>query len=210
MNTTRLTAALAASALLAGLLSACDTTIDRAVPAAIASTTATVSATPTKAPPKAGDYVKYMNEIEAGEAVGLVGYNDWETGKTILIDPDKPLPKAVKKMIAKPIHALIKKYGKSKTGSGSSVIHQRARNDAGAASEATRRHVLILASSYGGLGDYTIRWGTVFTVSQPTGKDTGVGRASVSFSHDETLAKAKAWIKKQKHPSKWDIVDATK
>jgi len=209
--------ALAVTAVLvAGLTAACSpNTVQDATPgtAASASPVAASEAAPaapepveTEAPvekPQAGDELVDGAAVAAAEAAGLRVYNDWEAGKNYAIDATKPLPKAVKKVIATPAVEAVAKLKKS---SSDTSLLAGIDNQAGAASDATGRTVIFLIAMHGGRDG---RWGIRYSAWNPA-FDSVLPALSVSWSHDDALAKTKAWVTKQKNADSFDIIDATK
>jgi len=204
----KLPALAVSTVLVAGLLGACSNgTVQDATPVPVVSATTGTGVETPKAPEakaiKSGDKLADPAAIDAATKAGLDVYNDWETGENFAFDPASPLPKNVKKAIAEPVRKSVEKF---KNVSGSSQIALDADSQAASASASTGRTVIVLAAMH---GERDGRKGVRYSSWNPD-FDATLPAATVSWSHDEALAKTKAWIAKQKDSDRFDIVDATK
>lgn len=152
------------------------------------------------APPVAGDVVLTVAEADAAEAAGLKVY-PLETG-SIVFDPNAPLPESIQTEIVAPVREALAASG----GMIAAQVSRTSKDAAKFASDQLGKNVLIVVTFKGSMtpdGPVTDHWGTF------EGKDySDIGKATLSDTKEETLAKTNAWIAAQPNPTDWLVVSA--
>lgn len=139
-------------------------------------------------------------ETDAAEAAGLKVYPLDHGG--LIFDPTQPLPDCITVTIAERVKQAVADADGGATAELALSVKEAARS----ASRHSERTVVIIYGFIGATRENPIY--LRYFGAREGGEDHGLGRASLSTSLDETIAKTQAWIAGQPDAASWDIVVA--